>query len=244
MPRVEEVQFVHWGSLRPDPVPLLGNGINVATGPNGSGKTCFLDGIKLLLGVTDFAAGRSPAKYMFDGAGAGMPADRAYLRATFANPTGPDRHHRVFAWAGHGCERAERVTVVSVVSGQERWYVVLPGRVRWGAEGRKLAEDLAAIEGLPRSRRLGPRQYDDLLDKTGVTKALRGVLALPQGATDRLVEERPVGLLRRLLELTGKQMTLDEFREQRERYQQVRSQYDDTLRRSHGEQKHLESAMR
>ncbi len=240
MPRVEEVQFVHWGSLRPDPVPLLVDGINVATGPNGSGKTCLLDGIKLLLGVPDFTAGRSPAKYMFDGAGAGTPADRAYLRATFANPIGPDRHHRVFAWAGHGCEHAERVTVACVVSGQERWYTVLPGRVRWGVSGRKLLEDLTELDGLPHSRRLGPRQYDDLLDRAGVTKALRGVLALPQGATDRLVEERPAGLLRRLLELTGKQTTLDEFREQRERYQQVRAQHDDTLRRYHAEQKHLE----
>jgi len=61
MPRIEEVQFVHWGSLRPDPVPVLTDGINVATGPNGSGKTCLLDGIKLLLGVTDFTAGRTPA---------------------------------------------------------------------------------------------------------------------------------------------------------------------------------------
>lgn len=239
MPRIQEVQFVHWGSLRPDPVPLLAEGINVATGPNGSGKTCLLDGIKLLLGVTDFTAGRTPAKYVFDGGGSSGPADRAYLRATFGNPISPGRQHRVFAWAGHGCEDTHLVTVVCVVTGQERWYVVLPGRIRWGAEGRRLAEDLAGIDEVPRSRRLGPRKFDDLLDRAGVTKALRGVLALPQGATDRLVEQPPTGLLRRLLELTGKQITLDEFRDQRARYEQVRMQYADTMRRYHAEQKHL-----
>ena len=73
MPRIEEVQLVHWGSLRPDPIPLLIDGINVATGPNGSGKTCFLDGIKLLLGVTSFAPGRSSHRYIFDGGPGGAP---------------------------------------------------------------------------------------------------------------------------------------------------------------------------
>lgn len=239
MPQIEEVQFVHWGSLRPDPVPLLTDGINVATGPNGSGKTCFLDGLKLLLGVDDFTGGRTPAKYIFNGAAAATPADRAYLRATFANPVSADRRHRVFAWFGHGCEEAERVTIVCVVTGQQRWYAALPGRVRWGVE-HPLTEDLAEVDGLPRSRRLGPRQYDGKLDQTGVTRALRGVLALPQGATDRLVDEKPSGMLRRLLELTGKQATLDAFREQRERYGQVREEYNRTLERFVSEQRHLE----
>jgi DNA repair exonuclease SbcCD ATPase subunit len=96
MPRIEEVQLVHWGSLRPDPIPLLIDGINVATGPNGSGKTCFLDGIKLLLGVTSFAPGRSSHRYIFDGGPrsatrsypAGVSACSRPPTSAFATPTG------------------------------------------------------------------------------------------------------------------------------------------------------------
>jgi hypothetical protein len=225
MPKLEELQFVHWGSLRPDPIPLLTDGINVATGPNGSGKSCFLDGVKLLLGVTDFAAGRTPGKYVFDGGPTGIGAERAWLRATFANPIAAGRRHRVFAVAGGGCENAEHVSVVCLVTGENRRYRVVPGRIVWGI-GNSLDTDLRKFEAAhPINRWLGPRQFDDLLDRAGVTKALRGVLSLPQGATDRLVEERPTGLLRRLLELTGKQITLEEFRKQREHYKQALDVY-------------------
>lgn len=239
MPQICEVQMVNWGSLRPDTVPLLSDGVNVATGPNGSGKTCFLDGVKVLLGVDDLGAGRTAAGYVFDGGPDGAPADRAYLRATFANPVGPDGRHRLFAWAGGGCEDADQITVACVVTGSERWYAVLPGRVTWGLGEAGLAEDLAAIDALPRSRRRGPRQYDQLLDQAGVTRALRGVLALPQGATDHLVQRPQAGMLRSLLELTGKQTTLDEFRAQREQYEAARLAYAQTLERFRSEQHHL-----
>jgi len=120
MPRIEEVQLVHWGSLRPDPIPLLVDGINVATGPNGSGKTCFLDGIKLLLGITSFAPGRSSEGYIFDGGPGGTPAERALLRATFANPVLPERGERLFAAAGEQLRDADRVSVVCLVTPERR----------------------------------------------------------------------------------------------------------------------------
>jgi len=225
MPRIEEVQLVHWGSLRPDPIPLLVGGINVATGPNGSGKTCFLDGIKLLLGITSFAPGRSSDGYIFDGGPGGTPAERALLRATFANPVLPERGERLFAAAGDELRDADRVSVVCLVTAERRRYRVLPGLVRWGFE-HPIGEDLDAfLEANPEPDWLGPRRYDELLDRTGITRALREVLALPQGAIDRTMEERPPGLLRKLLELTGERVLLDEVEAQRERADQAREAY-------------------
>ncbi|HEX8863155.1 MAG TPA: ATP-binding protein [Actinomycetes bacterium] len=238
MPRLEEVQFVHWGSLRPDPVPLLTDGINVATGPNGSGKTCFLDGIKVLLGITSFALGRSSTKYIFDGGPGGVPADRALLKGTFANPLLPDRGERMFA-AVPGCEDAQRVSVVCLVTKQGRRYRVLPGRLRWGFE-RPLDSDLDAfMEANPSSEWLGPRLYTELLERVGVTRALREVLAIPQGAIDRIVEERPPGLLKNLLELTGEGAVLEAVRSGRESTERSRAAYVAAIERDRAEQEKL-----
>ncbi|HEV8423692.1 MAG TPA: ATP-binding protein, partial [Actinomycetes bacterium] len=239
MPRIEEVQLVHWGSLRPDPIPLLIDGINVATGPNGSGKTCFLDGIKLLLGITSFAPGRSSDRYIFDGGPGGAPAQRAYLRATFSNPVLPARGERLFAAADQRLRDAERMTVVCLVTADSRRYLVLPGLHRWGFD-QPLADDLDAfMEANPEQDWLGPRLYDELLDRTGITRALREVLALPQGAIDRIMDERPAGLLAKLLELTGERVLLDEVEARRERAEEARAAYLEAVEAARAEQDRL-----
>jgi len=239
MPRIEEVQLVHWGSLRPDPIPLLVDGINVATGPNGSGKTCFLDGIKLLLGVTSFAPGRSSHRYIFDGGPGGTPAERAFLRATFTNPVLPGLGERLFAAADERLADAERVSVVCLVTTDSRRYLVLPGLHRWGFE-RPLADDLEAfLAANPEPEWLGPRRYDELLDRTGITQALREVLALPQGAIDRTMDEQPPGLLVKLLELTGERVLLDEVEAQRGRAGEARNAYLEAVEAARVEQDQL-----
>jgi chromosome segregation protein len=239
MPRIEEVQLVHWGSLRPDPIPLLTDGINVATGPNGSGKTCFLDGIKLLLGITSFAPGRSSDRYIFDGGPGGAPAERAWLRAAFTNPVLPERGQRLFAAADDRLRDADRVTVVCLVTGDSRRYLVLPGLHRWGFE-RPLADDLDAfMEANPEGDWLGPRRYDELLDRTGITRALREVLALPQGAIDRTMDEQPPGLLGKLLELTGERVLLDEVEAQLQRAEGARAAYLEAVEAARAEQDRL-----
>ncbi|HJW36200.1 MAG TPA: ATP-binding protein, partial [Actinomycetes bacterium] len=239
MPRIEEVQLVHWGSLRPDPIPLLIDGINVATGPNGSGKTCFLDGIKLLLGVTSFAPGRSSHRYIFDGGPGGRPAERAFLRATFSNPVLPGRGERLFAAADERLRDADRVSVICLVTADSRRYLVLEGLHRWGFE-QPLTDDLEAfLAAHPEPEWLGPRRYDELLDRTGITRALREVLALPQGAIDRTMDERPAGLLAKLLELTGERALLDEVEAQRERAGDARGAYLEAVEGARTEQDQL-----
>lgn len=236
MPQIEEAQFVNWGSMRPDVIPLAAPGITIAVGPNGSGKTCWLDGLKVILGVADFSKRRTPASYIFNGGPSNIPADQAWLRATFANPVQPGQRHRVFAVAGNGCEDAEHVTVICRVQGDKRKYLVLPGHVTWGRE-RPIDADLDDLVRIPDNRWLGPQKYDYLLDRAGVSKALRGVLSLPQGETDRLVTETRSGLMRRLLELTGRQGTLDEFRVARAKYGEARTLHREA--RQHFEQKKL-----
>jgi len=230
MAQIREIQFVHWGSLRPDVLPLAEPGITMFVGPNGSGKTCCLDGIKVLLGVSDLGGTRTPAAYVFDGGSSGRPAEQAWLRATFANPVRSGQRYRVFAVAGGGCQDAENVTVVGRVRGDKRSYIVLPGRIVWGRTQSIEADLSELMERHPESHWLNPKQYDKMLDRVGITKALRGVLALPQGETDQLVREPPAGLMRRLLDLTGRQGTLEQFRIAKSKHDQAVIAHSDAVR--------------
>ncbi len=240
MPQIEQVQTVHWGPLRPDPVDLAVDGVNVATGPNGSGKTTLLDAIKLALGVQDLA--RKPAQYVFDGGGEpSLRADRALIKVVFSNPERPARAGRVFSDAGRGCELTPYVTAVCEVSRDRRRYTILPGYVPWGGPGRSLNEDLRELAEIPSSHWMGPRQWGELLARAGVTRALLGVISVQQGETDKMIEGTPEALLRKILELTGKQSTLEEFRRARAKLAEVRAAYDETLRRFDVERRHLDA---
>jgi chromosome segregation protein len=242
MPQAEQIQTYYWGALRADPVDLAVDGINVATGPNGSGKTTELDGLKLILGVSDLS--RRPAEYIFDGGGDGQArGERALVKVIFANPERPGRAGRVFSDAGRGCESSAHVTAICEVhrDGRRR-YAILPGASHWGQNGSDLEADVNQLRTLvPANQWMKPKAWDELLARAGVSRALRGVIAVKQGETDKTIEGTPEMLLKRVLELTGKQQTLEEFREARTKLVDARRAYDETNGRFAVEQTHLRS---
>lgn len=234
MPQVKQLQLVYWGPFRPDPIELATDGINVLTGLNGVGKTCLLDAVKLMLGVDDLKA--KPAEYIYNGG----RVDKAYIKTVFDNPLRSRRQGRVFADAGWGCGDALNVTAVCEVSRSgSRRYAIFPGYQPWGGPGRDLHEDLAKLAELPHSRWLRPKQWSELLARAGVPRALLGVIALKQGETDKALSANPEQLLRQMLELTGKQQTLDDFRAAKQKLAETRKEYDEVFARFESERRQL-----
>jgi energy-coupling factor transporter ATP-binding protein EcfA2 len=241
MPQIEQVQPVYWGALRPDPIDLATDGINVATGPNGSGKTTLLDAIKLILGV-DELGGRRPEEYIFDGGGdPNKRAERALIKVVFANPVRQGKRERVFSDAGRGCEVSEYVTAIcEVVRGNRVRYAVHAGYIQWGGDGRSIEEDIRKLrERLPDKLWMGKRKWSELLARAGVSRELLGVLALKQGETDKVLAGDYRELLRRMLELTGKQETLERFGEAKTRLATAKANHDQTIQRLEAERRHL-----
>lgn len=244
MPQIEEIQFVYWGPFRPDSVPLAVDGINVATGPNGAGKTAFLDGIKLLLGTDQLKA--KPVDYIYVSGSdeEGEPrnrAKRALLRAVFANPDQGASHGRLFADAGRGCESAPYVTAICEVTRDRRQYTLVPGRLVWGGNERDLNDDIELLAKIPASHWYGPRKWQGLMSHAGVTRSLLQLMSMAQGETDRAIQGTPEELLRRVLELTGRQKTLDDFRETRKRLVEERTRHREVSERLAGENQRLEA---
>lgn len=243
MPQIEQVQVYYWGSLRADPIELAVDGINVATGPNGSGKTTSLDALKLMFGVSDLS--RRPADYIYDGGGeeGAKRASRALVKVVFANPEGPGRTGRLFAAAGRGCEASAHVTAICEVARDgKRRYAMLPGARVWGGDGADLEAEINALRTqITANQWLPSRAWTELLARAGVSRALLGVISVKQGETDKTIEGSPEALLRRILELTGKQQTLDEFRQAKSDLIEARRNYDDVNGRLSSERSQLKA---
>jgi chromosome segregation ATPase len=239
MPQIKQLQLVWWGPFRPDPIELARDGINVLTGLNGVGKTCLLDAVKLMLGVDDLKA--KPGSYVFSGGDGSERVEKAYIKAVFDNPERPRNAGRVFADAGWGCNETANVTAVCEVTRNSRRYAIFPGYLAWGENGRSLSQDLAELGELKQSRWLGPRNWSGLLARAGVPRALLGVIALKQGETDKALDASPEQLLREMLELTGKQETLDNFRTAKTDLAEARSRYDESMERLKSEKRQLEN---
>lgn len=243
MPQIEQIQVYYWGPLRADPIELAVDGINVATGPNGSGKTTSLDALKLMFGVSDLS--RRPADYIYDGGGeeGAKRASRALVKAIFANPEGPGRTGRLFAAAGRGCEAGVHVTAICEVTRDgRRRYAMLPGARVWGASGDGLDAEVNALRTeITANQWLNSRAWTELLARAGVSRALLGVISVKQGETDKTIEGPPEALLRRVLELTGKQETLDEFRQAKADLVEARRNYDDVNERLSSERSQLKA---
>lgn len=204
--RFQEIELHGW-DLWPSFVVPLDAGVVVLSGPNGSGKTTFLDAIRQLLHAPQLSQKRRLTKYLR------RPNQPALLRAVVTNRL-DDRNRRPFD-RQHVFTDEATIACALVPDGgtPEKRFVVLPGRVP--------ASELQArlLEG---KDWLGPDEYKRLLEYAGVSRSLMHILALEQGRADTLAEQKPTELFRWVMTARGSQQVL-------ERYQAARRRFSDSL---------------
>ncbi|MDY1549117.1 AAA family ATPase [Luteibacter sahnii] len=191
------LEVVHWDYWKRFSLPLDTNIVTVV-GPNGSGKTTLLDALRTLLTI-DCAGNRDYKSYLRHN---GQPF--AWLRARVGNVPGPSGERPFFPIMDREVTLACRIQK----KGGEwtRQYAVLGGDVS--------VEDIAE-----RNEFLGLREYRVRLEGAGLSQAIRRVLTLEQGATDKLCQLPPKQLLDLVFDVFGDKTVLDDY--QRARNEQV-----------------------
>ncbi|MET0505657.1 MAG: AAA family ATPase [Luteibacter sp.] len=199
------LEVVHWDYWQRFSLPLDTNIVTVV-GPNGSGKTTLLDALRTLLTI-DCAGNRDYKSYLRHN---GKPF--AWLRARVGNIPGPSGERPFFPLMDREVTLACRIQK----KGGEwtRQYAVVGG-------------DVSVEEIEARNDFLGLREYRVRLEGAGLSQAIRRVLTLEQGATDKLCQLPPKALLDLVFDVFGDKAVLDD-------YQRARNEQVEADREQHG----------
>lgn len=204
------LEVVHWDYWQRFSLPLDTNIVTVV-GPNGSGKTTLLDALRTLLTI-DCAGNRDYKSYLRHN---GQPF--AWLRARVGNLPGPSGERPFFPLMDREVTLACRIQK----KGGEwtRQYAVLGG-------------DVTVEEIEQRNDFMGLREYRVRLEGAGLSQAIRRVLTLEQGATDKLCQLPPKQLLDLVFDVFGDKAVLDD-------YQRARNEQMEAERELHGLEQQL-----
>lgn len=189
------LEIVHWDYWQRFTLPL-DSAIVTVVGPNGSGKTTLLDALRTLLAIEDRETARDYKTYLRHN---GKPF--AWLRALVSNR--PDRNGRR--------------PFFPLMDAQ----VTLACRIRrkggdWTRDYQIVGGDVA-VEALDAQggEWLGLRDYRVRLEGAGLTRAIRRVLTLEQGATDKLCQYPPRELLQLVWDVFGEKPVLEDYQRAR-----------------------------
>lgn len=194
---VELMNWAYWPTVK---LPMDESTIMI-TGPNGSGKTTFLDALRVLLRAPRLSSGRRFQDYLVN------DIDTAVIKAVVSNDF-ESRERRPFEFKGFNEDQVTLAGLMFKRSGRwERRFLILEGDV-----------PLEALRKMPKSHMMTPESYTYEISQAGFGAAFLKVLALEQGKTDKLCEKSPRALLDLLLEVHGDKKIIDRYKQARENY--------------------------
>lgn len=185
----QKIEVVHWDFWQRFTLPLDSNIVTIV-GPNGSGKTTLLDSLRTLLAL-DCSSGRDYKRYIRHN---GKPF--AWLRAVVGNRRTAGARPPFFPLTADCVTLACRIR--KKAGDWIREYAIESGDV--------------PIEPLEsHANWLGVTDYRLLLEGAGLTRAIKRVLSLEQGDTDKLCEYTPKQLLELVFDVFGDKEVLDNY---------------------------------
>lgn len=188
-----ELEVVHWDYWERFSLPMDAHIITVV-GPNGSGKTTLLDALRTLLTI-DCAGNRDFKSYLRHN---GKPF--AWLRAVVGNTPGPTGARPFFP----------------VMDSQATLFCRIQKKGgEWTRQFAILAGSASIEDADQRGEWIGLRDYRIRLEAAGLSGAIRRVLTLEQGATDKLCQLSPRALLDLVFDVFGDKATLDDYQRAR-----------------------------
>jgi chromosome segregation protein len=188
-----ELEVVHWDYWERFSLPMDAHIITVV-GPNGSGKTTLLDALRTLLTI-DCAGNRDFKSYLRHN---GKPF--AWLRAVVGNTPGPTGARPFFPVMD---PKASLFCRIQKKGGE------------WTRQFAILGGEVSIEEADQRGEWIGLREYRVRLEAAGLSSAIRRVLTLEQGATDKLCQLSPRALLDLVFDVFGDKATLDDYQRAR-----------------------------
>ena len=202
--RFERLELYNW-DIQANQLIVLGPGVNLLTGENGSGKTSILDALKVVLGVRKLGADRGIDEYLRK-----RSAPYAMIRLVADNRAATDTRARPFDKLGGFT--ADQVTLAVVFEatddGYDHRYYLIDG------------DESPLTPGSDRRPFPRKRDFHDRLSKLGMGSSFRKLLRTPHGSIASLCAESPAELFNTLFDFIGGKSVLDQWQELKNRFEQ------------------------
>lgn len=206
-------------SYLPRQVILIHEGITVVNGENGSGKTTFLNMLRVLFGATKFDNGHT-FKTFFE-------RDHVhfiYIIGRFDNTIHPEYQKRPFQEIGKYNDRVSVVCRLTNDNPVKREFLIFDGNFDLEVH---LKDNLKWLE-------VG--HYLSHMEQVGMSKALANAFSLYQGNTEKLLGLNEEQLADYLLQICGEQERIDKFNNIKINLEELYKQYQELGRQKQQEE--------